>query len=1239
MKTGKIQGLFPVLFSVILFFMFIPLGDFSSNAQGAEFSGGSGMESDPYLVETVDDLNRVRENLSACYKLVNDIVFTEQDFQNGGWMPIGTSQSPFTGTFDGNGYVIENLCIDLESSSDISVGLFGCMMGGTIQNLGLKNLNISVTNASPSSDIYLGSIVGWSYSSRVINCYSDGRLSVTSSGAVIGGGIVGMMWGSYAETSECYFSGSLNISSWDNATAGGIVGSMSGNTSLVQNCFNLGYVHADGSASSYVGGIVGKCTAGTIRNVYNVGILSGSVSGGVLGSLNEGSVENSYYLDSLVTSVGQGEDVGQKCSWDEMKFKDTFTEFDFNSIWDLDPSAEYPCPILRNLPVPVWDFEGNFTEFSGGTGVPWDPYLIETKEHLNHVRNYLNAHFKLIGDIYFSDDDFAENGAYDHSGAGWNPIGSSVVPFSGYFDGNGHVIENLQLSVRDTFEISAGLFGYSTGIIQNLGVVNSTVSAESTTSDAFAGGIAGWSSGQIRNCYFTGNIFGSTTGGIVGFLSNGLVEQSFSIGNFNGVLESGGIAGIVSDGIVRDCYCGGDVVSATGKLGGIVGSSFGDVLNCYYLEKNSVGVGFGTDLCTKCTYAEMMQASTFSDFDFQTVWTMKGDENYFYPELQSVKMKFEKKIISIEILTKPTKLTYLEGETFDASGMVVAYRYNNGQSEIINDFEISGYSDLPGTKTITVSKNGLTSTFPVTVLNKSLVSISLSSLPEKMVYIEGETFDGSGMVVTAHFNNNTHEAVSDYVLSGYTSTVGEKTIFVSYRGITTSFTVTVTEKSVISIAVTQMPSKLIYLEGDSFKKTGMVVTANYNNGTSKNVTDYEISGYSSTPGTKTISVTYAGKSTTFSVVVNAKELTAIKVLKKPDKYTYIEGQSFDIIGIIVKAYYNNDTSEEITDFAYSGYTSTPGIKTITVTYNDVSTTFTVTVSEKSLSSIEVTTLPTKTDYLEGDELDSSGMVVTAYFNNGTSQIITDYTTRGFSSTPGTKEITVSYNRKTARFTVTVRQKTLTSIAVTKLPNKLVYIEGDSFNKDGMVVMGYYNNGVALKITNYTISNDFSSAGEQKVTVSYGGKSSFFTVLVKAKIPLTITSNKYGVGDEIIRKIPLETSVTMLLSNLNEGVFCKVFQGKTEVSKETLIGTGMKVKIFDGDSVKKTYTTIVTGDLNGDGIVSITDLLSLKSHLLKKSTLKDAYLVAADTNCDDTVSITDFLKIKAKILKKGDITPG
>lgn len=77
-----------------------------------------------------------------------------------------------------------------------------------------------------------------------------------------------------------------------------------------------------------------------------------------------------------------------------------------------------------------------------------------------------------------------------------------------------------------------------------------------------------------------------------------------------------------------------------------------------------------------------------------------------------------------------------------------------------------------------------------------------------------------------------------------------------------------------------------------------------------------------------------------------------------------------------------------------------------------------------------------------------------------------------------------------------------------------------------------------------------------------------------------------------------------------------------------------------ESETKTYTltVIVTGDLNGDGNVTITDMLMIKSAILGEQ-LSDTAAAAADINYDGKITITDFLKVKSCLLGLEEVTSG
>lgn len=147
------------------------------------FTGsGDGTSFDPYIISTVEELNQVRNNLSACYKLNNDIDMTIEN-----WNPIGSEQQPFTGKFNGNGHIIKNLKINKEYDLDnfdensIYLGLFGYISGAVVENLGVENVDYNVIvndyNGGKMPFINIGGISGGVKKSIITQCYLTGSIS------------------------------------------------------------------------------------------------------------------------------------------------------------------------------------------------------------------------------------------------------------------------------------------------------------------------------------------------------------------------------------------------------------------------------------------------------------------------------------------------------------------------------------------------------------------------------------------------------------------------------------------------------------------------------------------------------------------------------------------------------------------------------------------------------------------------------------------------------------------------------------------------------------------------------------------------------------------------------------------------------------------------------------------------------------------------------------------------------
>ena len=576
--------------------------------KAVSFSGGNGSTENPYLIETPEQLDAIRNNLSANYKLLNNIDL-EYDTQNkngefynngDGWKQIDN----FYGTFDGNGYLILNL---YGSSSKNLHGLFR-VLEGIVKNLGIYNLDI--------------------------DAYSDV------------GGVAGVNNGTIENT---YVSGIIE----GHENIGGIAGVNSG---IIQNCYNTANVVGQYN----VGGICGENSSnGKIANVYNVGHIGADLNDTVANIVgkNSGNLQNAYYINEILNGVGQ--DSGSlvnvtKVTENDMKNVSTFSNFDFNNIWEINESGVYKFPTLKT--VAHIEKEENTQEFAGGNGTLYNPYLISTPLHLNNVRNDLYACYKLTNNIDLEYDTQNENGLFYNNGEGWKPLSTSYTDCTlmGVFDGNGYSILNLYINRE---EQNQGLFGNTRGLIQNFGLVNSNI-----TGGSFTGGIAAVNYFIIQNVYTTG-----ITNGEGGIVCNNYakIKNAYNTGYVRG---GAGIAGSSSSdtSILENVYnVGRTGVIVYGYSNVEINSSiiaidnsgyFGNapeyhLKNAYYLdddlETGSAMKRRGSQAETEeriedfenvemLTLEQFQEEESFVGFDFQNDWEMSDEGNYNFPTLKTV---------------------------------------------------------------------------------------------------------------------------------------------------------------------------------------------------------------------------------------------------------------------------------------------------------------------------------------------------------------------------------------------------------------------------------------------------------------------------------------------------------------------------------------------------------------------------------------------------------------------------
>jgi hypothetical protein len=255
---------------------------------------GAGLsEANPYLIANLANLRWLSETTSVWgttaspryYKQTEDIDATETMYWNSGqgFSPIGRSTQRFNGVYNGNEKTISNLHININTTTTIYSGLFGCVDTSTIKNVFLVNNSF---NAISTQSVHIGGIVGYARNSTIENSYSTGNVSSSSSGYAyaFAGGLVGISSGTLT-IENSYSTGNVSSISSGYAYAGGLVGYVNYYTSLtIENSYSTGNVSSSSSSSSsysYAGGLVGYVdyyTSLTIENSYSTGNVSSSSS-------------------------------------------------------------------------------------------------------------------------------------------------------------------------------------------------------------------------------------------------------------------------------------------------------------------------------------------------------------------------------------------------------------------------------------------------------------------------------------------------------------------------------------------------------------------------------------------------------------------------------------------------------------------------------------------------------------------------------------------------------------------------------------------------------------------------------------------------------------------------------------------------------------------------------------------------------------------------------------------------
>ena len=228
---------------------------------------------------------------------------------------------------------------------------------------------------------------------------------------------------------------------------------------------------------------------------------------------------------------------------------------------------------------------------------------------------------------------------------------------------------------------------------------------------------------------------------------------------------------------------------------------------------------------------------------------------------------------------------------------------------------------------------------------------------------------------------------------------------------------------------------------------------------------------------------YATNTAKLTVLSNV--LTNVKIKTMPVKLDYFEGQSFSDIGLTLEATYSNGTVTTVTDYTIENGLNLRGDQTsVKVSWQGWNFDIPITVTSETPIGISLSQLPDKTNYIETQDFDKTGMVVVVEYNNGAKEIVTDFTvTGGTKLKAGTPTVTISYGGFSQAIKVNVVKLQVTHLEVTNPPVKTRYLVGKNFELNGLEVKATWNNGMSKIVTNVSGSTP-NGAGYTPITNGY-----------------------------------------------------------------------------------------------------------------------------------------------------------
>ena len=244
------------------------------------------------------------------------------------------------------------------------------------------------------------------------------------------------------------------------------------------------------------------------------------------------------------------------------------------------------------------------------------------------------------------------------------------------------------------------------------------------------------------------------------------------------------------------------------------------------------------------------------------------------------------------------------------------------------------------------------------------------------------------------------------------------------------------------------------------------------------------------------------------------------------------------------------------------------------------------------------------------------------------------------------------NISSSGYTVTCKVTDNWGISKVAFPTWTTYKDQDDLAEDFMNTQKGTKNGdiFTFRVNTSAHNNEIGEYATHIYAVDKGGNQTVIqldTIMVKdpdptpepetQKIQLT-SSADYTQKGELITNVQLSTTATELLTRFsNSGL--KIYSEKGDLlTGSDIVGTGAVVKLYADGVLKDSATLVVTGDVDGNGCVDVTDYMRVKASILGDFELSNAQSTAADVDNNDLINTTDYMRIKAHLLGTFDLQP-